>query len=72
MSADDDGVFVFVATYPDAESAQTDYEVVKKLHSDGVIGTYDAAVVNKDEEGKVHIHIHARSLRSTAPGPGSW
>ena len=30
MSADD-GVFAFVGTYPDTESAQADYEVVKEL-----------------------------------------
>jgi hypothetical protein len=33
----DDGVFVFVGTYPDTESAQADYELVKKLHSNGGI-----------------------------------
>jgi uncharacterized membrane protein len=60
MSADDDGVFVFVGTYSDTQSAQADYELVKQLHSDGVIGTYDAAVVNKDEQGKVHIHMHEK------------
>lgn len=26
--------------------------MIKELHPDGVIGTYDAAVVNKDEQGK--------------------
>ena len=36
MGADDD-VFVFVGTYPDTESAQADYELVKKLHSYGGI-----------------------------------
>jgi len=45
MSADV-GVFVFVGTHPDTESAHADYEVIKEPHSDGVIGTYDAAVVN--------------------------
>ena len=59
MSADD-GVIVFVGTYPDTESAQADYEVIKELHSDGVIGTYDAAVVNKDEQGNVYIHMHEK------------
>jgi uncharacterized membrane protein len=33
----DDGVFVFVGTYPDTESAQSDYELVRKLHSHGGI-----------------------------------
>jgi uncharacterized membrane protein len=60
MSADDNGVFVFVGNYPDTDSAQADYEVVKELHSDGIIGTYDAAVLNKDEEGNVHVHLHEK------------
>jgi uncharacterized membrane protein len=59
MSADE-GVFVFVGTYPDTDEAQADYEVVKELHSDGVIGTYDAAVLDKDEQGNVHIHLHEK------------
>ena len=32
-----DGVFVFVGTYPDTESAQADYELVRQLHSYGDI-----------------------------------
>jgi uncharacterized membrane protein len=65
MSAD--GVFVFVGTYPDAEGAESDYEVVKELHSTGVVGTYDAAVVDKDDEGKVHVHIHEKPTQH-----GAW
>jgi uncharacterized membrane protein len=65
MSAD--GVFVFVGTYPDGESAEADYGVVKELHSSGVIGTYDAAVVDKDERGKVHVHKHEKPTQH-----GAW
>ncbi len=65
MSSDD--VFVFVGTYPDAESAEADYEVVKDLHSAGVVGTYDAAVVNKDDDGKVHVHKHEKPTQH-----GAW
>ena len=62
-----DGVFVFVGTYPDAEGAESDYEVVKELHSTGVVGTYDAAVVDKDDEGKVHVHKHEKPTQH-----GAW
>jgi len=65
MSAD--GVFVFVGAYPDAESAESDYEVVKDLHSAGVVGTYDAAVVDKDLQGKVHVHKHEKPTQY-----GAW
>ena len=58
--SDDDRVFVFVATYSGTEDAQADYGVVRRLHSEGVIGTYDAAVVDKDDEGNVHVHLHEK------------
>jgi uncharacterized membrane protein len=65
MSAD--GVFVYVGTYSDVGGAEDDYEVVKELHSAGVVGTYDAAVVDKDEEGKVHVHKHEKPTQH-----GAW
>jgi len=48
-------VVVYVATYASLDDAKTDYAAVKELHSAGVIGTYDAAVVSKDATGKVKI-----------------
>ena len=36
-----DGVFIFIGTYPDEESAQADYDVVKALHSVDAIGGFD-------------------------------
>jgi uncharacterized membrane protein len=58
--SDDDRVFGFVGTYPGTEDAEANYEVVKRLHSEGVIGTYDAAVVDKDDEGNVQVHLHEK------------
>ncbi len=52
----DKDVFVFIGTYGSVDDAQQDYAAVKELHSSGVIGTYDAAVVAKDADGKVHVH----------------
>jgi len=63
----EDGVFVFVATYPDRDGAEADYDVVKDLHSAGAIGAYDAAVVDKDAEGKVHVHKHEKPTQH-----GAW
>jgi hypothetical protein len=48
----EDSVFVFVATYSGVGGAEGDYEAVKELHSSGVVGTYDATVVNEDDEGR--------------------
>jgi uncharacterized membrane protein len=62
-----DGVFLFIGTYPDEASARADYDVVKDLHSAGAVGTYDAAVVTKDDAGKVHVNKD-----ETATRHGAW
>lgn len=54
--AENKDVFVFIATYDSVDDAKIDYDAVEGLHVEGVIGTYDAALVEKDTEGKVHIH----------------
>jgi uncharacterized membrane protein len=48
-------LFVFLGAYPSEADARADYDVVKDLHLAGGIGTYDAAVVTKDADGKVHV-----------------
>ncbi|MET0828220.1 MAG: DUF1269 domain-containing protein [Microbacterium sp.] len=50
-----DGIFLFIGTYPSEAEARADYQVVKELHSEGAVGTYDAAVITKDDKGKVHV-----------------
>src|SRR5512133_1758868 len=45
-------VFLYAATYDDV----ADSEAVFDLHAAGAIGTFDSAVIEKDEEGKVHVH----------------
>jgi uncharacterized membrane protein len=51
----DKDVFLFVGTYKNEEDARADYDVVKALHDKGVIGTYDMAIVSKDDQDKVHV-----------------
>ena len=48
-------LFVFIGTYPTIEAAEADYEVVRELHGMDAVGTYDAAIVTKDTERKVHV-----------------
>jgi uncharacterized membrane protein len=62
-----DGTFIFIGTYPDEASAQADYSIVKDLHSRGVVGSYDAAVVTKDASGKVHENKDEMATRH-----GGW
>jgi len=51
-----DTFMVYVGVYADAASAEADYASVKDLHRKaGLIDAYDAAVVEKREDGKVKI-----------------
>lgn len=56
MAKTSDPVFVFVGTYPDEGAARDDYDAVKDLHAVGAVGNYDAAVITKDDGGKVHVN----------------
>ena len=51
----DNPVFIYAGEYDSVEDAKADLEALKELHSEHVVGTYDAAVVTKDENGKVKI-----------------
>ena len=48
-------LIAFIATYDDVADARQDYEDVKQAHSKGFIGEYDAAVVWKNDNGKVEF-----------------
>ncbi len=63
-----DGVVLFVGTYPNEEAAREDYATLKELHAAGVVGTYDAAVVTKDQRGKVHVNKDEMATRHGAWG----
>jgi uncharacterized membrane protein len=63
-----DGIFIFIGTYPDRAQARADYDLLKELHSRGAIGTYDAAVVTKDDAGKVHVNKDELATRHGAWG----
>lgn len=65
--SDDQDLFLYAASYPDEDAAQLDYEAVKDLHAEGVVGTYDAAIVYKDAQGKVHVRKHEKPTQH-----GAW
>jgi uncharacterized membrane protein len=62
----DEPVFLYVARYPNEAEAREDYQVLLELHAAGVVGTYDAAVVTKDDH-KVHVHKHEKPTQH-----GAW
>jgi uncharacterized membrane protein len=60
-------VFIYAATYPSTDDAWADYDVLVELHAEKLIGTYDAAVIDKDSDGKVHVHKHEKATQH-----GGW
>jgi len=51
-----DTFMVYVGVYADVEDAKGDYELIKDLHTKaGLIDAYDAAVIQRREDGKVKI-----------------
>lgn len=62
----ENGLYLYLGAYPDPERAEADYEDLAKLHRSGRIGTYDAAVVTKDAEGKVHVKKHEKPTQHAA------
>jgi len=64
----DKPVFIYAATYSDTDDAWTDYDILVELHAEKLVGTYDVAVVNKDTNGKVHVHKHEKPTQHGAWG----
>lgn len=60
-------LFVFVGAYSSQDDAQADYEALREAHKAGLVGTYDAAVVDKDADGKVHVRKHEKPTQH-----GAW
>jgi uncharacterized membrane protein len=51
-----DTFVAYVGVYPDVADAEADYQLVKDLHTEaGLIDAYDAAVIQRRDDGKVHI-----------------
>ena len=65
--ANEDSTFLLVGAYASVEDAQADYDVVKELHAQKVVGGFDAAVITKDDKGKVHVNKD-----ETATRKGAW
>ena len=63
----DNPVFVYGAVYADRDEAEADYDTLLDLHSADLVGTYDVALVRKDDDGKVHVTKHEKPTQH-----GAW
>jgi uncharacterized membrane protein len=59
-------VFVFIADYRDVGDALVDYGAVKNLYRLGSIDTYDAALVERDVDGNVHVSTREKPTKKAA------
>lgn len=59
--------FVLIGAYDREADAEADLEAVRELHRDGLVGTYDAAVVHRDENHHVHVRRHEKPTQH-----GAW
>jgi hypothetical protein len=47
-------LLVYAATYNSVSDAETDLDAIEQLHKDKLIGSFDAAVIDK-QDGKPHV-----------------
>jgi uncharacterized membrane protein len=63
----DKPVFVYAATYAERADAEADYDALLDLHAAKLVGTYDVALITKDQDGKVHVMKHEKPTQH-----GAW
>ena len=63
----DDPVFIYAAVYADRADADADYDALLEAHAEKLVGTYDVALMYKDDEGKVHVKKHEKPTQH-----GAW
>jgi uncharacterized membrane protein len=51
----DNPMFLYAGDYESVEDAKADLKALKELHREHLVGTFDAAVITKNEDGKVKI-----------------
>lgn len=69
------GTFVmFGGIYSDVSTAEADYEAVKDVYyKTNILDTFDAAVISKDDKGKVKIHKkHEQPTRDSGWRGAGW
>ena len=61
-------VFIYVATYASYADCLADYELLLEAHRAKLVGTYDVALIRKDNEGKIHVEKHEKPTQHGAWG----
>ena len=64
----DGPVFIYAATYTSYDDCLADYELLLEAHAAKLVGTYDVALIRKDNEGKIHVEKHEKPTQHGAWG----
>src|SRR3954451_17927328 len=60
-------MFFFTGVYETVAQAERDYDAIKALHSNGDIGSYDAAVLSRNNLGEIRVSKDEKPVRN-----GGW
>jgi uncharacterized membrane protein len=63
----DDALFLYLGVYDNPARAESDFDDLARLHRAGLVGNYDVAIVEKDDQGNVHIKKHEKPTQH-----GAW
>ena len=61
-------VFIYAATYASYDDCLADYELLLEAHAAKLVGTYDVALIRKDDEGNIHVERHEKPTQHGAWG----
>ncbi|MBN2168810.1 MAG: DUF1269 domain-containing protein [Actinobacteria bacterium] len=67
----EEDVLLYLAVYDSREDAKEDLEAVHELYAAGGLKTYDAAIVDKTDDGKVHVVKREKPSQAGALGGAS-
>ena len=60
-------MFFFTGVYETIAQAEQDYDAIKALHDSGQLGSYDAAVLSKDNNGEINVNKDEKPVKH-----GGW
>ena len=65
-----DPVHLFIGLYASGDAAERDFDNVVSLHRQGLVGAYDAAVIERDDDGALRVAHKKRSGHHVLTGLG--
>jgi len=61
-------MLIYIGVYPNVAAASGDNRLVETLYGEHLLGSYDSAVISKDDHGHVHVNKDEMAARHGAWG----